>query len=102
MTGWALKLTAPPQPSTALSEHLLSRSNGYCIAVSFIEGTAHSTHRITRVVISPGAANLHDAYCRELTRLYMMIEVVESVCKYHNIVSGSITIACDGIEALKK
>ena len=51
---------------------------------------------------SPEHPEEQDSYRGELIRLYMVATLVAKVCKYHKINGGSMTMGCDGVEALKK
>ena len=79
-----------------------SYKDGKAAAACIIEGAENQKHRITATSTSPGEDNIQDAYRAELTGIYTIVTLVEGICEYHCINRGSITIACDGIEALKK
>ena len=50
--------------------------------------------------VSPGAADDQSPYRSELSGLYGIVSSIEQVCEEHDVRSGSVTIACDGQEAL--
>ena len=104
------------QPNEQVEQHLIRAiTKGSAIAViggSFkeewgtaaliIEGNKNARHRITPTSTAPGTAKYQDAYSSELTGLYHMIYIIETICEKHNIRSGGITAACDGLNAIKK
>ena len=56
---------------------------------------------LTGMMIIPGQPNDLDAYRCELGGLYGIVVIIDALCVYHSIKSGSITRACDGDMALK-
>eukprot|EP00957_Ditylum_brightwellii_P068969 5234216-Ditylum_brightwellii.AAC.1 len=71
-------------------------------AACVIEGPVFGKERIYATTLVPGQTNKHDVYRAELSGIYMMTQVVNSLCKLHNITEGKITLACDGLEAIRK
>ena len=67
-----------------------------------IEGNKNDRHRITATSTAPGTVKYQDAYISELTGLYHAIYMIETICKKHNIRSGGITAACEGLNEIKK
>ena len=56
---------------------------------------------LTGMMIILGQPNVLDAYRCELGGLYGIVVIINALCLYHRIKSGSITRACDGDMALK-
>ena len=56
---------------------------------------------LTGHMIIPGQPKDLDAYRCELGGLYGITVIIDALCVYHSIKSGSITKACDGDMALK-
>eukprot|EP00957_Ditylum_brightwellii_P003520 266625-Ditylum_brightwellii.AAC.1 len=50
----------------------------------------------------PGHTYTHGAYRAELTGIFMIMQIIQQLCKLYNITEGGIAIACDGLEALRK
>eukprot|EP00957_Ditylum_brightwellii_P170124 12949595-Ditylum_brightwellii.AAC.1 len=71
-------------------------------AACVIEGPVFGKERIYATALVPGQTNNHDAHRAELSGIYMVTQVVNSLCKLHNITEGKITLACDGLEAIRK
>ena len=67
-----------------------------------IEGNENARHRITSTSAVPGTDKYQDAYRSELTGLYNVIYIIETICEKHNIRSGGITAAYDGLNSIKK
>eukprot|EP00957_Ditylum_brightwellii_P138115 10528378-Ditylum_brightwellii.AAC.1 len=67
-----------------------------------IEGPAHNTHHIMATVTTPDPPHLHDAYRSGLAGLYQIVAITNKICMFYNISTGSITVACDGLNATKK
>ena len=61
----------------------------------------HTGSELTGRMIIPGQPKDLDAYRCELGGLYGITVIIDALCKYHGITSGSITKACDGDMALK-
>ena len=51
---------------------------------------------LTGMMIIPGQPNDLDAYRCELGGLYGIVVIIDALCVYDSIKSGSITRACDG------
>eukprot|EP00957_Ditylum_brightwellii_P035984 2726366-Ditylum_brightwellii.AAC.1 len=71
-------------------------------AACIIEGKQFNHHRITSTASTPGDMEFHDAYRAELTGIFMVTQIVDLICNRHGITEGKITLACDGLEALRK
>ena len=65
-----------------------------------IEGNEMARNRITATSTAPGTAKYQDAYSSELTGLYHVIYIIEKICEKHNIRSGRITVACNGLNEI--
>jgi len=52
--------------------------------------------------VVPGTPEDQDAYRGELSGLYALVCMLESICKHHGIQGGSKRVGCDGEEALNK
>ena len=65
-----------------------------------IEGSSPA-HRVLGYNRVPGPVEEGDSHRCELAGLYAIVNVVNCLCKLHEISSGSITIACDNTSALK-
>ena len=59
-------------------------------------------HRITATSNTSGHEEYQDAYKSELEGILHIIIILEDISSKFNIEDGSITIACDGIEAFKE
>ena len=51
-------------------------------------------------LVTPGNPEDQSAYRSELAGLYGIAAIVNLLCQYHKITEGSITIGCDGLQAL--
>eukprot|EP00957_Ditylum_brightwellii_P162039 12337175-Ditylum_brightwellii.AAC.1 len=71
-------------------------------AACVIEGTKPNLYQITATATTPGFLETQDPYRAELSGLFMTIAIVNDICKYHQINKGEITIACDGLSAIRK
>ena len=71
-------------------------------AAMIIEVNKNSRHRITATSTATGTAKYQDAYRSELTGLYHVIYIIDTICEKHNIRSGGITAVCDGFNGIKK
>ena len=67
-----------------------------------IEGNENTRHIITATSTAPGTAKEQDAYRSELTGIYHVIYIIETICDKHNIRIGGITAACEGLNEIKK
>eukprot|EP00957_Ditylum_brightwellii_P181535 13827985-Ditylum_brightwellii.AAC.1 len=99
--------TMPGQPTTIRDGLAIVVSNGLhkegCSGAAFaIEGACYNCHQISGSCTAPGYIEDHDAYCGELSGLYSIVTTVENLCTHYGIALGAITVACDGIEVLKK
>eukprot|EP00957_Ditylum_brightwellii_P148696 11321127-Ditylum_brightwellii.AAC.1 len=52
--------------------------------------------------MTPESLEIQDAYRVELLGILMIVIVVLHLCKQYNIQKGLITVACDGLEAIRK
>ena len=89
-----------------------SIKNGCCIAISdgsFKDefGTASwivqgedEFGSLEGSLVTPGNPEDQSAYRSELAGLYGIAAIVNLLCQYHKITEGSITIGCDGLQAL--
>jgi hypothetical protein len=89
-----------------------SISNGSCLAISdgsFKDqhGTASWTVQgddsfgaLGSSLISPGNPEDQSAYRSELAGLFGIATIVDLLCQYHDITGGTVTIGCDGLQAL--
>eukprot|EP00957_Ditylum_brightwellii_P132810 10126892-Ditylum_brightwellii.AAC.1 len=75
-----------------------SRSAAACI----IEGFIPNKHPITATAMTPGSPENQDAYQAELLGILMIVIIVSNLCKQYNIQKGLITVACDGLEVIRK
>ena len=64
------------------------------------EGNKHGNHRITFTSITPGTAKDQDAYRSDLTGIYNVTSIIETICEKHNIRSKVIKAACNGTNAI--
>ena len=65
------------------------------------EGNNNARHRIIATSNASGTAKDQDTYRSELTGIYHVIYTIETIYEKHNIRSGGITAAHDGINANK-
>ena len=65
------------------------------------EGGRINVHRITATSTTPGRNKDQEAYGSEIPGIYHIMLIVEYICSKHNTQDGSITITCNGIDALK-
>ena len=61
----------------------------------------NNTARLGGTAINPGRTTDQSAYRSELWGLLRMIQKIYSLCLYHDIQEGAITIACDNTSALE-
>ena len=71
-------------------------------AVFAVEGGEYDHHRVSGVANSPGHPEDQDIYRGKLANLYTIATAVERFCRRYSITLGAITVACDGIEVLRK
>eukprot|EP00957_Ditylum_brightwellii_P189176 14399863-Ditylum_brightwellii.AAC.1 len=90
------------QKGTAICVSDGSYKLGGGTAACIIEGERPLENRISATATVPGSLDIHNAYRAELTEIYMLVQIDNKLCLLHNIDKGCITIACDGIEALRK
>ena len=69
-------------------------------AAMIIEVNKNSRHRIIATSTATGTAKYQDAYRSELTGLYHVIYIIDTICEKHNIRSGGIMAACDGLNTI--
>ena len=123
--GLSSRLTeGSPACTWATWEHSLIQGNGSLISQAINSGTAiavsdgsfregvgtsafvlegpNSHGRIVTTNVVPGESEDQSAYRSELAGLYGIISTVEQICLEHSITQGSITIGCDGAEALRR
>ena len=67
-----------------------------------VEGGEYDHHRVSGVANSPGHPEDRDIYRGKLANLYTIATAVERFCRRYSITLGAITVACDGIEVLRK
>jgi hypothetical protein len=109
---WAIHdFMAPVDNGQTIAEAI---RNGSAIAVSdgsykdkfgtaawALEGKT-ALHRITGHCVIPGDPNDQSPYRSELGGLYAMAVMAAAVCKLHQVSSGAIEIACDGLSAIRQ
>ncbi len=76
----------------------------WCIAnVDLLDdGNIVAEARIIGCVISPGNGSDQSTYRSELSGNLAVVIMVKNLCTYHNIVEGSVELACNGFSALNK
>ena len=84
----------------AVSDGSFSPKDSYGTAAWIIQDERTGSE-LTGQMIIPGQAKDLDAYRCELGGLYGTTVIIDALCEYHSITSGSITKACDGDTALK-
>eukprot|EP00957_Ditylum_brightwellii_P137071 10451658-Ditylum_brightwellii.AAC.2 len=89
------------------NNNAITISDGSCknstgSAACVIEGLKHRYHRVASTATNPGPLLIHDSYQAELTGLYMIVSITNNICAFHRVSSGSMTVAYDGLEAIKK
>jgi hypothetical protein len=52
--------------------------------------------------IAPGVEPDHSSFRSELMGIYAIMVVMNRICTYFHITTGTVTIGCDGLEALRK
>jgi exonuclease III len=57
---------------------------------------------ITATAIPPGPISIQSSYRSELVGLLALLQEILSLCTTHNLISGTLTIYCDNINALRK
>ena len=67
-----------------------------------IEVNKHRSHRISSTSTDIGTAKYQDEYRSDLTGIYHMNYIIETICEKHNIRSGGIAATCNGLNAIKK
>ena len=88
------------QQNNAIAVSDGSYKDGFGTAACVIEGeTKRGRIRGTNVV--PGPIKDGDSHRCELAGLYAIILFVNAICQTHNIHQGSITVACDNMQALQ-
>ena len=60
-----------------------------------------ATGKIKCSCVVPGIGAVQSAYRSELAGLYGMITMINAICAFHDIISGTIELGCDGIQALR-
>ncbi len=78
-----------------------SFKNGHGTASWVLEGL-NNVGRLQGNVVVPGRADDQCSYRSELTGLYSIALMVHSLCQVHGIISGSMEVGCDGLEALRR
>ena len=66
------------------------------------EGNKHGNHRITFTPTTQCTDKYQDIYRSDLTEIYHVTYRIETICEKHNIRSGGIMNACNGINAIIK
>ena len=84
----------------AVSDGSFSPKAAYGTAAWIIQDERTGSELTGRMII-PGQPKDLDAYRCELGGLYGITVIIDALCMYHSIKSGSITKACDGDMALK-
>lgn len=90
------------EAGTAIAVSDGSFKTGVATAACCIEGEAYGFCRVSATCLTPGHQDDHDPYRAKLSGILMIICVVERICVVFGIVHGQVTIACDGLEAIKK
>ena len=85
----------------AVSNGSFSPKDLYGTAAWIIQDELTGSEQLTGMMIIPGQPNDLDAYRCELGGLYGIVVIIDALCVYDSIKSGSITRACDGDMALK-
>jgi hypothetical protein len=63
----------------------------------------HNGVFISGNAIAPGVEPDHSSFrSSELMGIYAMMVVLNRICTYFHITTGTVTIECDGLEALRK
>ena len=84
----------------AVSDGSFSPKTSYGTAAWIIQDELTGSE-LTGLMIIPGQPEDLDAYRCELGGLYGIAVMVDALCVYHSVTSGSITRACDGEQALR-
>ena len=87
-----------PEGAIAVSDGSFKDSMG--TACYIIEGP-NARGGITCPVVAPGSSKDHSPYRSELTGLLGVAVLIHLLCKVHHIQQGSVTVACNGLAALK-
>ena len=66
-----------------------------------IEGNKNKRHIITAASNTPGTSKYQYTYRSEITGLYNVASIIDTICEKHNIMSEGIMAACDGLNAIK-
>jgi len=87
-------------------------SSGTCMAVS--DGsykdlfstaawilTNLASAQLLGITTVPGSPGDHDSYRSKLAGIYSTIQMVNHVCQYYQVTTGSILFGCDGLSALQ-
>ena len=67
-----------------------------------LEGSMYAHHRILGDCMVSGYGEDQSAYRSELCGLLGIMYSLRELCHHHHIQSGSITVACDGLSAIRK
>ena len=108
---WAVDGFSSSDAGHAVSQAIHSHM---CIAVS--DGLFKAEHgtaswvlegqqpmgRIVGDTLVPGAPDAQSAFRSELTGLFSIAIMVQSLCEFYSITSGTVEIGCDGLEALHR
>eukprot|EP00957_Ditylum_brightwellii_P065056 4934651-Ditylum_brightwellii.AAC.2 len=87
---------------TAIAVSDGSAKDQHSAAAFALEGAKYGKNRVFGTCLTPGSDEEQEAYSRELSGLYAIVAAVTMIFDHYNIQDGAITVACDGIEALKK
>ena len=87
-------------PEIAVSDGFFKEE--WVTAAVIIEGNENTRHRITAKSTTPGTAKDQDTYRSDITGLYHVIYIIETIYEKHNIRSGGFATACGGLNAIKK
>ena len=96
--GATVALAISQGKAVAVSDGSLRYTLGTSAYVIEGESPAHRIIGYNRV---PGPIVEGDSHRCELAGLYAIVNVVNSICKLHQVTQGSITVACDNTSALK-
>jgi hypothetical protein len=67
-----------------------------------VEGPRYNFHRILGDCMVPGYGDDQSAYRSELCGLMGIMYTLRELCAHHHIKTGAITVACDGLSAIRK
>ena len=70
-------------------------------AAIIIEENNQGKHRIEVSCTTTGLTRYQDAYRSELSGIIHLVKIAESLTDKFNITEGSITLGCDGIDAIQ-